>query len=77
MAATNDGNPGGGQRPCPDGVKPMPADSDCLYHADRARIEAVRAIESGSTVVAAIHQEMCLCYCGRVIAAMLSAQRLK
>ncbi|WP_156460719.1 hypothetical protein [Sphingomonas sp. Leaf339] len=54
----------------------MTSDPDCQYHADRARTEAVRAIEAGSSTVAAIHQELCLHYCGRVIAAMsLTAAR--
>ncbi len=52
----------------------MTTQTECLYDADRARVEAVRAIEADSPVVAAIHQEMCLRYCGRVIAAMLTAR---
>ncbi|MBW6522461.1 hypothetical protein KZ810_03040 [Sphingomonas sp. RHCKR47] len=41
----------------------------------RARQEVVSAITAGSAITAAVHQEMCLLHCSRVIAAMLFAGR--
>ncbi|MBB5725183.1 hypothetical protein FHS97_001099 [Sphingomonas endophytica] len=49
----------------------MPHDRHAAYHADRARGEAVRAISAASADAAAIHQELCLRYSGRVIAALI------
>jgi len=50
---------------------PMPHDRHAAYHADRARGEAIRAISAASADAAAIHQELCLRYSGRVIAALI------
>jgi hypothetical protein len=50
---------------------PMFHDRHAAYHADRARSEAVRAIAADSAQAAAIHQELCLRYSGRVIAALI------
>lgn len=49
----------------------MSHDRHAAYHAERARSEAVRAISASSTDAAAIHQELCLRYSGRVIAALI------
>lgn len=49
----------------------MPHDRHAAYHADRARGEAVRAISAATPDAAAIHQELCLRYSGRVIAALI------
>ncbi len=49
----------------------MPHDRHAAYHANRARGEAVRAISATSADAAAIHQELCLRYSGRVIAALI------
>lgn len=49
--------------------------ADIPYLLQRAETEAVRAISSGSDGVAAVHQEMCLLYTGRVLAEMLSGAR--
>ena len=46
-------------------------DPDAAYHAARARSEAVRAIAATSASAAAIHQELCMRYSGRVIAALI------
>ncbi len=53
----------------------MVHDADLDYHAARARQEVVSAITAGSAIAAAVHQEMCLLHCSRVIAAMLFAGR--
>ncbi|MEH3104082.1 MAG: hypothetical protein PGN12_09280 [Sphingomonas phyllosphaerae] len=49
----------------------MPHDRHAAYHAERARDEAVRAMSASSPDAAAIHQELCLRYSGRVIAALI------
>jgi len=49
----------------------MPQDRHAAYHANRARSEAVRAIGAASPAAAAIHQELCLRYSGRLIAALI------
>ncbi|WP_277981671.1 hypothetical protein [Sphingomonas phyllosphaerae] len=46
-------------------------DHDADYHAARARTEAVRAIVASSDAAAAIHQELCLRYTGRLLAALV------
>ena len=51
----------------------MPHDRHAAYHADRARGEAIRAISAATPDAAAIHQELCLRYSGRVIAALILA----
>ncbi|WP_375250182.1 hypothetical protein [Sphingomonas sp.] len=43
------------------------------YHAARAEAEAIRAIRADDPVVAAVHQDLCLRYSGRVIAALILA----
>ena len=54
-------------------------DHEADYHARRAREEAVRAIAASDTAAAAIHQELCLRYSGRVIAALIltTTQRVR
>jgi hypothetical protein len=50
---------------------PMPRDRHAAYHAARAQREAVRAIAAESAPAAAIHQELCLRYTARVVAALI------
>jgi hypothetical protein len=45
-------------------------DPDCTYHAERACDEAIRSIIADTPAAAAIHQELCLLHCGRVLAAL-------
>ncbi len=45
-------------------------DHEADYHARRAREEAVRAIRARGEA-AAIHQDLCLRYSGRMIAALI------
>lgn len=49
----------------------MYRDDHADYHASRATREAVRAIGAETSASAAIHQELCLRYSGRVIAALI------
>jgi hypothetical protein len=49
----------------------MPHDRHADYHAARARAEAVRAISATSAAAAAVHQELCLRYTGRLLAALV------
>lgn len=42
---------------------------DWEYLSDRARDQALRAIQAEKPSAAAVHQELCLLYCGRIIAA--------
>ncbi|MGK6323954.1 hypothetical protein ACMGDM_12845 [Sphingomonas sp. DT-51] len=46
-------------------------DHNADYHAARARTEAVRAIAATSEAAAAVHQELCLRYTGRLLAALV------
>ena len=52
----------------------MSHDRHAAYHAERACGEAVRAMSAASPGAAAIHQELCLRYSGRVIAALILGQ---
>ena len=51
----------------------MTHEPDYRYHFDRAEREAVRAIQSPSGVVAAIHEELSLRHAGRALAAFFDA----
>ena len=44
---------------------------DQTYLLNRAETEAIRSIQAPDVRVAAIHQEMCLLYTGRVLAEWL------
>ncbi|WBH17060.1 hypothetical protein [Sphingomonas radiodurans] len=48
-------------------------DPDCAYFSQRARQEALRAIAAEHPVAAAIHQQLCLLYTGRVLDALFDA----
>ncbi|MEH3157716.1 MAG: hypothetical protein PGN08_01630 [Sphingomonas taxi] len=49
---------------------------DAPYLSDRSFAEAIRAIQAEHPAAAAIHQEMCLLYTGRVLAALLARRRV-
>ncbi|MEA1083345.1 hypothetical protein ACLBWH_05650 [Sphingomonas sp. M6A6_1c] len=48
---------------------------DTPYLSDRSFVEAVRAIQADHPAAAAVHQEMCLLYTGRVLADLLRGSR--
>ncbi|MCU6454268.1 hypothetical protein LPN01_09270 [Sphingomonas sp. A2-49] len=41
------------------------------YFSDRSFVEAIRSIQAEHPAAAAVHQEMCLLYTGRVLADLL------
>ena len=41
---------------------------DAPYLSDRSFVEAIRAIQADHPAAAAVHQELCLLYTGRVLA---------
>lgn len=45
------------------------------YLSERSFTEAVRAIQATHPAAAAVHQEMCLLYTGRVLADLLRGSR--
>ncbi len=49
--------------------------NDTPYLSDRSFVEAVRAIQADHPAAAAVHQEMCLLYTGRVLADLLRGRR--
>ena len=49
--------------------------NDTPYLSDRSFTEAVRAIQAEHPAAAAVHQEMCLLYTGRVLADLLRGPR--
>jgi len=49
--------------------------NDTPYLSDRSFTEAVRAIQAEHPAAAAVHQEMCLLYTGRVLADLLRGRR--
>lgn len=44
------------------------------YFSDRSFVEAIRSIQADHPAAAAVHQEMCLLYTGRVLADLLRRQ---
>ena len=49
--------------------------NETSYLSDRSFTEAIRAIQANHPAVAAVHQEMCLLYTGRVLADLVRGTR--
>ncbi len=49
---------------------------DTPYLSERSFVEAIRSIQAEHPAAAAVHQEMCLLYTGRVLAGLLDRRRV-